>query len=161
MKKFPFLHKENGLSSYPSQIINDKLYLGNKTHATTKQILMDLSINYIINMTPSFENQLFDKDEDLQIKYLQIPIYDDESAEIEKYFEKGIEFINNALSDTKKIVCRCQSGVSRSSTMIIAYLMKMKKMNFIDAYKYTLERREIIEPNQGFVKKLKQYHEIL
>lgn len=51
------------------------------------------------------------------------------------------------------------AGVSRSSTMTIAYLMKIKKMSFQDAYKYTLDRREIIEPNGGFMKQLKLFGE--
>ena len=41
--------------------------------------------------------------------------------------------------------------------MIIAYLMKIKSMSFEEAYKFTLERREIIEPNDGFSEQLKLY----
>eukprot|EP01084_Bolivina_argentea_P101776 182405_1 len=41
--------------------------------------------------------------------------------------------------------------------MIIAYLMKIHKMKYNDAYNYTKKRREIIEPNDGFVKQLKLY----
>ena len=161
--KFPFLchgidDDKYGIHKYPSQILNDKLFLGNMTHAVTKQILLNLKITHIINMTPQFTAQKFDVDKDLNIKYLQCPIYDNETVVINTYFEKAINFINNALNEKdkdNKVLVHCQAGVSRSSTIIIAYLMKMQNMKFEDAYKYTLARREIIEPNNGFVKQLK------
>eukprot|EP01084_Bolivina_argentea_P052836 97021_1 len=56
-KQFPFLcYKDNSskIFKYPSQIINNELFLGNMTDATTKQVLLDLKITHIINMTPQF-----------------------------------------------------------------------------------------------------------
>eukprot|EP01083_Nonionella_stella_P036093 98493_1 len=164
-RRFPFLchAKEDEVFKYPSQIVNDELFLGNRSHATTKQVLMDLGITHVINMTTQSMDQMFDFDPDLNIKYLQCAIYDDEEAEIQSHFEKGIAFIVNALHQNNppkihnRVLIHCQSGVSRSATMVIAYLMKMKHMCFKDAYKYTQHRREIIEPNDGFVQQLKLY----
>ena len=128
-EKFPFLcygpnDDKRDIERYPSQIINDKLFLGNMTNATSKKVLLDLKINFILNMTQQFTCQIFDVDPDLKIKYLQCPLYDDENAQIQQYFEKGINFIVNALSnDNGKILVHCQ-GLLCFDTNIPTITMK-------------------------------------
>eukprot|EP01084_Bolivina_argentea_P256649 432167_1 len=163
-EKFPFLcyvesYEKRFVTHYPSQILNDRLFLGNMDHAIRKDILENLQITHILNMT-SKDNQLIYKD--LKISYLQCPVEDRSWETIEKYFNEGINFINNALNTSNKnnnnrVLCHCISGVSRSSTIIIAYLMKIYKMSYIKAYQYTEKRRQIIEPNPGFVQQLKSF----
>ena len=46
------------------------------------------------------------------------------------------------------------AGVSRSSSCVIAYLMKEKYMSFWDAYNLTRAKRPIICPNMGFMRQL-------
>ena len=165
-KTFPYLcFRKFGcdIEKYPNQIINNQLFLGNNSDANNKQILKHLKITHIINMTLTLNVSRDLKK--LKIKYLHCPIYDNHEVNIIRYFDKGINFINKALNKNKngnikkKVLVHCQAGISRSSTMIIAYLMKMKGMDFKTAYKYTKQRREIIEPNHGFVKQLKLYQQ--
>jgi protein-tyrosine phosphatase len=47
----------------------------------------------------------------------------------------------------------CRAGVSRSATLVVAYLMIWKGMTSREALAYTLERRNI-RPNWGFLKQL-------
>ena len=42
------------------------------------------------------------------------------------------------------------AGVSRSTSCVIAYLMKERKMGFFEALQLTRARRPIICPNMGF-----------
>ena len=49
------------------------------------------------------------------------------------------------------------AGISRSSTIILSYLIKYKKMKFDDALNLIREKREKINPNPGFVKQLREY----
>ena len=48
----------------------------------------------------------------------------------------------------------CFGGISRSATIVIAYMMKKEMMNLEEAFNYVKERRDIINPNDGFIKKL-------
>ena len=41
-------------------------------------------------------------------------------------------------------------GISRSSTIVIAYLMFSKKLTYRSAYNLVKEKRHIILPNTGF-----------
>eukprot|EP01084_Bolivina_argentea_P220663 373931_1 len=149
--------------TYPTHILNNKLYLGGMNCANTKYILKNLKITHILNMT--MQRNVFIDDDELNIKYLQCPLWDIPVEPIENYFEKGIQFIYNALDEknengniqNNKVLVHCRGGVSRSSTIIIAYLMKIHKMKYINAYKYTKKKREIIEPNDGFAQQLKNY----
>jgi len=56
------------------------------------------------------------------------------------------------------------AGVSRSVSLVIAYLLKYQKMDFDDALALLKNRRSIVNssfmqsnPNEGFVTQLKQY----
>jgi protein-tyrosine phosphatase len=63
--------------------------------------------------------------------YLYIPAEDHEDYELSKYFSQTYEFIENARKETNVLV-HCMVGVSRSVTIVIAYLLKK--------YKYTLSQ---------------------
>lgn len=54
------------------------------------------------------------------------------------------------------ILVHCNAGVSRSSTVCIAYLMKSGMMTFSEAYDCVKSKRECIRPNDGFLKQLKE-----
>jgi protein-tyrosine phosphatase len=47
-------------------------------------------------------------------------------------------------------------GISRSSTMVIYYLMKRKNFKLKDAIDYVKRRRSFISPNKGFIKILEK-----
>jgi protein-tyrosine phosphatase len=42
------------------------------------------------------------------------------------------------------------AGISRSSSCVIAYLMKEKGFNFLDALQYSRNKRNCVFPNIGF-----------
>ena len=47
----------------------------------------------------------------------------------------------------------CQSGVSRSATIVLAFLMTKRSMDLTEAVK-TVRRKRKINPNDGFLKQL-------
>lgn len=57
------------------------------------------------------------------------------------------------------------AGISRSATIVIAYLMKMKKYtmihvilsNLIQALNKVKRRRNIINPNKGFLQQMLEF----
>ena len=56
-----------------------------------------------------------------------------------------------------RVVVHCYDGISRSATIVIEYLMKMNNMNYLNPFKYVKQKRNIIEPNIGFIQQLKLY----
>ncbi len=48
-------------------------------------------------------------------------------------------------------------GMSRSCTIVLAYLMKHEGMTLAKALIHTKERRPVVSPNPGFMKQLIDY----
>ncbi|XP_076254777.1 dual specificity protein phosphatase MPK-4 [Rhynchophorus ferrugineus] len=73
------------------------------------------------------------------------------------YFDDTYTFITNALEKGGKVIIHCYYGVSRSATIIIAYVMKKYKISYEEAFDRVKAKRSIISPNQGFISQLKIY----
>ena len=52
-------------------------------------------------------------------------------------------------------------GISRSPSIVIAYLMYQNKMKFEEAYNFVKNKRKEISPNSGFQEQLKKFEKIL
>ncbi|KAJ3070630.1 hypothetical protein HDU98_006330, partial [Podochytrium sp. JEL0797] len=48
----------------------------------------------------------------------------------------------------------CHAGVSRSSTIVLAYLMRFQHLTLYEAWLLTYKARPIIRPNEGFARAL-------
>lgn len=171
-----FMAQNKGI--YPNQIVNDKLYLGDKNGALSEKVLKDLKITHIINCTPKppdhiekftsrgYIKNYFEDNKEMNIKYMRVAIDDSFLQNIKTHFENAIGFINSALSENdgmnnNRVYIHCFAGISRSSTITIAYLMSSRKMGYDEAYQFVKERREVIKPNEGFTEQLQKYEKEL
>lgn len=64
------------------------------------------------------------------------------------------DFIEEEKDKGEFILVHCRAGISRSSTVVIAYLMKYKQWSLKKAFIYTKLKRKSIFPNQSFFKEL-------
>ena len=62
------------------------------------------------------------------------------------------------------VLIHCSAGISRvimrlmqSATLVIAYIMKKKKMSFREAIRIVRKKRKNVCPNLGFERQLKEY----
>ncbi|KAG7164171.1 Dual specificity protein phosphatase 10-like [Homarus americanus] len=69
--------------------------------------------------------------------------------------------MNEARQAGARVLVHCQAGVSRSPTIVIAYLMKHTRMTMVDSYKYVKSRRLIISPNLNFMGQLVEWETAL
>ena len=54
-----------------------------------------------------------------------------------------------------RVFVHCQMGVSRSSTIVIAYMMNKYNLPFSDVFKLVQSKRQCVRPDSGFVKQLR------
>lgn len=84
------------------------------------------------------------------------------------YFALYVFFVNHtfvwcflsteeAYQSGQGVLVHCQAGVSRSATVVIAYLMKHTLMTMTDAYKYVRSRRPVVSPNLNFMGQLLEF----
>jgi len=116
-------------------------------------ILQEFNIAGIVNSTPNIKCH-FKKQ---GIRYCQVPIYDEPSSHILPYLDGAVLFIHCLISKGKSVLVHCQAGISRSSTLVIAYWMRYRGMTRDEAYLQVKKRRPCICPNQGFWKELQVY----
>jgi dual specificity phosphatase 12 len=104
--------------------IQDRLYLGNLQAAQDLQLLKREGITHILQVAGGIK-PMFPKD----FKYKVIDVADQSSINLIRHFPACISFIREGLA-RGGILVHCYAGVSRSSSMVIAYLMQDKNMTF-------------------------------
>ena len=63
-----------------------------------------------------------------------------------KQLEEGVAFIKSALGKNEGVLVHCMAGISRSSTLVSAFLMKELKYTPQQVINFIREKREIIDP---------------
>lgn len=66
-----------------------------------------------------------------------------------------VPFINDCIEHNSNVLVHCNAGVSRSSAIVIGYLICVKKYNYSEAYDIVKNVRCCIKPNAGFENQLK------
>lgn len=139
-----------------SEIIPNRLYLTSLEVAKNESILKEYNIDIIVSII-DFEPFKYNKSK--YLKTIQLITYfaeDKDDFPIEQYFSSFYELME--LNPNKRILVHCLVGMSRSASLIISYLIrKNPKISFNDTYIFVKELRECIDPNDGFIDKLKKY----
>ena len=132
------------------------LYLGNINSAYDKKALKELGITNIISVLAGFDAPFPD-----DFNYLVINALDNENTNLTKIFEDTNSFIEKAFEKNEKILVHCMAGRSRSASVIIAYLIKTFGINSKTSISILKNKREIVQPNNRFIKQLKDYYNSL
>jgi protein tyrosine phosphatase len=151
-------------NAFSASQITDRLFVGDLASASNIEAMKEQGITHIVSVFNGMV-EMFPSD----FKYKPIHINDDPWIDIKKYFDESNTFIDDALSmqDTK-VMIHCQRGVSRSVTLLMAYLLfKINQKNQIpkSEISHTItnllseikSHRSIADPNPGFMDSLYKY----
>ncbi|CAB5379218.1 unnamed protein product [Rhizophagus irregularis] len=149
----------------PSVILKDFLYLSGAKVGANGDLLAKNKITHIINISPCrnfFESKipisLLQKYPNWKSpKYLRLYVKDRPEENIEKFFNVSNKFIYDAKRDGGRVLVHCWAGVSRSASLILAYLMNQYGCTYNRALNYVKKKRSIVEPNCGFCLQLSKY----
>ena len=130
--------------------ISENVWLGSILEASNFQWLKSKGITHILNVAyeiPNFFSNYF--------VYKKLPLDDSLSQDIKPALILSYVFIDNVLRRGGKIFIHCHAGISRSSSMLIHYLMRKYGITYDNAKIYVRQRRNIIRPNPYFQYQLK------
>jgi dual specificity phosphatase 12 len=130
--------------------IRPGLYLGSRLASVDRQLLAARNIRRVLTVGPARElTQPFS-----DIKYKRFPIDDKDGVNLLKGLPAAFSFIDDALKKNESVLVHCLAGISRSASIVIAYVMKSEGLQFEQALLAVQTRRNEVFPNIGFKKQL-------
>ena len=144
------------INLHPSQIF-DWMFLGSYQNACDINELRRNKINYILNCAAECTNINLPKD---IIEY-HLNIKDEKNFCLFPFFEEANIFINKVRFSGKILLIHCKFGISRSVSLVMAFLIKNFGFNVKNAFNFIKRRREQINPNQGFINQLIDYEKYI
>ena len=130
--------------------IKDELWLGNMYDALDSK--STYNFKNMVNCTTLDYGNL--NSSTLVISSMRIE--DDESEDIFQHLPRMTKFIDDA---SGPVLVHCEHGISRSATIVIAYLMKYCDMSSLEALIYVRKRRSVICPNEAFLRALVEWED--
>ena len=136
----------------PYQIL-PHLYLGGRKVATCLPSLNSSGITNVLNVTSSVPNQFVSAG----LTYKQIAVEDSHDVNMMQHLPEAFDFIEKARENREKVLVHCHAGMSRSVTVILAYLMKFYNHTLDSAYEHVKQIKSDISPNFSFMGQLLEY----
>ena len=96
-----------------------------------------------------------------QFDYVKVRVADEESVELLRHWDDTYRVIRRAHAQGHAVLVHCKRGISRSSSTVVAYLMKARQMGVDEALEHVKSRRQCVTPNAGFLRQLHTYAGIL
>lgn len=133
----------------PAEILKGELFLGSQD-AVDEETLSAHSITAVLSL--GIECPI-DLPGDMLGKF--IPCLDLPEMDFSTVLEESIEFIRCCMKQDRPVLVHCNAGVSRSSTVVIGYMIKECHMSFEEAFRAVKFKRRTIQPNAGFMRFLR------
>ncbi|KDQ56383.1 hypothetical protein JAAARDRAFT_195032 [Jaapia argillacea MUCL 33604] len=133
-------------------VLPPSLYLGPRSAAASATFLNSHSISHVLSIGSTPSSLVPD------VKYHRLSLTDSPGSSISNVADEAIRFIDDAITaknGSGKILVHCSAGVSRSPTIVVAYLMTRQGMSLKEALGRVVLARPTVSPNPGFLRQLK------
>ncbi|KAJ7080272.1 protein-tyrosine phosphatase-like protein [Mycena crocata] len=139
-----------------ASLIVDHVYLSDLFTAHNEKELSRLGITHVISIldrVPTIPACIPEE------RRLHISIADRSDVDIQQYLKQTTDFISAALAENEEtnVLVHCFQGVSRSATVVCAYLIATTTMTAGESIAYTQNKRPIVCPNLGFRNQLEAW----
>ena len=133
------------------EILPNLIYLGDKK-SCCKTVIERYKITHTICIIdkPSIKHKVHTKN-NLAFHFRDVEY----CQELESHISKANAFIDDAIKNKGRILVHCTAGVSRSASIVIAYLMSKHDITYEKAYEFVKSKRKQARPADVFVTCLK------
>lgn len=135
----------------PAEVIPGRLYLGNRTHAERWDTLSKINVTHVINVSRDGSTPFAG-----EVDYCVCRVADTVSTDLTDAIDVSYNYIQAAMRESEEnvILVHCAGGVSRSSAIVAAYLMRSQMKSLRDVLLYIRQRHPAAVPNSGFIHQL-------
>ena len=132
-----------------SEIFNN-LWITCGGTAREYDFLRENEITHILNCA---EEEPMNYPKDMTI--IHIPMTDDEDDNAISQIIQGAQILAVWMNADANTIVHCKAGISRSVTVVLAWMIIYKEYTFNNAYKFVQGKRNFINPNDYYRKLLK------
>ena len=126
--------------------VADHIYVGGDAVARDRDILRQNGITHILNCVGGSCAEYFKPD----LIYKTLWLTDSPSEDITSILYDVFDYFEEVREQGGRVFVHCHQGVSRSISLVIAYVMWRKGQSFDDAFRLVKAARGIANPNVGF-----------
>jgi len=130
-----------------SEVVPNMVYVAGHQVAGDLECLRRNRITHIVNMAADVCESSFPD----HFCYLTYYLKDTNSEDISPLFYRTLDWMQHAVDTGGRVLVHCREGVSRSATMVLAYVMWQQGLTFEVAYQNLRKVRPICNPNTGFI----------
>lgn len=132
--------------------IAEHIYLGSDAVAKNREILRKNGITHVLNCVGFVCPEYFKID----LVYKTLWLQDSPSEDITSILYDVFDYFEDVREQGGRVLVHCCQGVSRSTSLVIAYLMWREGQSFEDAFQFVKAARGVTNPNMGFACQLLQ-----
>lgn len=152
VREFQFTREKLAFFDKECSRIADHIYLGSDAVAKNREILRQNGITHVLNCVGFVCPEYFKSD----LVYKTLWLQDSLSEDITSILYDVFDYFEDVREQGGRVLVHCCQGVSRSTSLVIAYLMWRDGQSFEDAFQYVKAARGVTKPNLGFACQLLQ-----
>lgn len=131
-------------SKEPTLILQDFLYLGGYDAASRCELLKAYGVTHVLNLVPG-----------LPPLFKNTFAYHTASCSPPSLPE-CFDFLDRCLAEERRVLVYCMTGQSKSPTVVIAYLMKVRGWRLAESYRWVKDRRPAVKIGNADFRRLQE-----
>lgn len=136
-----------------SEIYPNFLFLGGDLVAKNLQLLQSHDITHVLNCAHKVCPAYYPH----SLTYVCLDLLDSPKETLSHFILHAIFVMEECRLRKSKILVHCHQGISRSASLVIAYVAWRENWAMARALEYVKSKRSIVHPNQGFVNQLMDF----
>lgn len=146
-------------------LVTPSLYIGDEVSAASESRLREQGITHVLNCTSKPNTKLEEPDStsEIPIGYLRLDLLDStqDLPRMQSVLREGVDFIRTAINGGGVVLVHCHRGISRSVTLVMAYLIEMEQRSAESVFDSIRAKRRIADPNLGYWCTLQEWEKLV
>eukprot|EP00301_Raphidiophrys_heterophryoidea_P003162 c11440_g1_i1.p1 GENE.c11440_g1_i1~~c11440_g1_i1.p1 ORF type:complete len:489 (+),score=71.53 c11440_g1_i1:102-1568(+) len=127
------------------------IFLSSHKIAESLDELKKFEITHVLNLAAGVCDNSFANNPEIKLTYMSLDLADGPSEDIICYVYDCIEFIDSAINSGGNVLVHCWQGVSRSTSMVVAWIMLKQRLAYDETLTNVRKVRSVARPNTGFM----------